>query len=323
MLIFRAACAFALSSFAPAAQADHTLSDGTEVAPLEMFQECDVCPEMIVLPLGEFMMGGPPGESKQNVKFDEAGNWIPVTPDNPYIAFHEAPVHKVTVDLPVAMGRNEITHDQWMACVQDGGCGGYEPQDFIRLPKSKRAKVRGNHPVITVSYLDAVAYTNWLNSKVGMDVYRLPTEAEWEYAARAGTQTPFAQGEEVTTDQVNFLGSATEIMLGEERPDLVSRGTPVPVDQLDAANAWGLRHMSGNVVELTMSCWTDTYAGWETSSRYLEMAVTTPCEKIMSRGGAYPFAMDASRLANRGRGFRDTRSTVAGFRVLRELKQAP
>ncbi len=311
---------FLLSAITTPAQAQYRIADGTQVNDLEMFQECDVCPEMIVLPLGEFQMGGPPGESKQNVKFDEAGNWILVTPDDPYIAFHEGPVHSVTIDLPVAMGRNEVTYDEWMACVNDGGCGGYEPEDFIRLPKSQRAKVIGKHPVITVSNLDAALYTDWLNSKVGADVYRLPTEAEWEYAARAGTQTPFAQGEEVTTDQVNFLGSATEIMLGEEFPDLVSRGKPVPVDTLDAANAWGLRHMSGNVVERTISCWTDTYEGWQTSSLYLEKAREPNCERRVTRGGAYPAAMDSSRVAGRGSGLEDTRTSVSGFRVLRDLK---
>ncbi len=320
MIIGRFIFLLALLTYAPVANAQFVLSDGVEVAPLEIFQECDVCPEMIALPLGEFLMGGPPGESKLHYNFDKEGNWIRTTPELSYSSIHEGPVHKVTIDLPVAMGRNEITYDQWMACVDDGGCGGYEPEDFIRLPKSQRAKVIGNHPVIMISYLDAVSYTDWLNSKVGKDVYRLPTEAEWEYAARAGTQTPFAQGEEVTTDQVNFLGSATEIMLGEERPDLVSRGVPVPVDLLDAANAWGLRHMSGNVVEVTMSCRTDQYAGWETSNLYLEKALEPNCERRVTRGGAYYAAMDASRVAGRGSGLESSRTAGAGFRVLREFK---
>ena len=307
------------SALGTASNAQYVLADGTEIAPLEMFQECDVCPEMIALPLGEFMMGGPPGESRRNGHYDRNGKWHPATPDNPYIAFQEGPVHEVTIDIPFAMGRNEITYDQWMACVNDGGCGGYEPQDYVVKFKAPNAKIIGKHPVITVSYLDALGYTDWLNSKVGMDVYRLPTEAEWEYAARAGTQTPYAQGEEVTTDQVNFLGSATEIMLGEERPDLVSRGKPVPVDELDAANAWGLRHMSGNVAEETMSCWSDTYAGWETSSLYLKKAREPGCEWRVTRGGAYPAAMDYSRVANRGSGLEDSRSRVSGFRVLRDF----
>lgn len=256
-MVKRFACFWMFSAFASAVQADQVLVECTEVAPLEMFQECDVCPEMIALLLGEFLMGAPPGKPKRTCKFNDAGKWVPVTPGDLYIAFHEGTVHEVTIDLPVPMGRNEITYAQWMACVNDGGCESYEPQDYVRNANSPRTKVIGNHPVITVSYLDAVSYTDWLNSNVGKDVYRLPTEAEWEYAARAGTQTPFAQGEEVNTDQVNFLGSVTETVSGEKRPDLMSRGTPVPVDALDAANAWGLRHMSGNVLEITMSCWTD------------------------------------------------------------------
>lgn len=315
-----AALVGALQVFAPPVAADYLLTDGTTVEPLEIFQECDICPEMIALPLGEFLMGGPPGESKNNIHWD-VGNIRPVTPDDPYIAFQEGPVHPVLIDIPVAMGRNEVTYDEWMACVEDGGCGGYVPQDYVLQANAPRAKIVGKHPVITVSYDDALAYTEWLNSRVGAEVYRLPTEAEWEYAARAGTQTPFAQGEEITTDQANFLGSATEIMLGEKRPDLVSRGKPVPVDELSAANDWGLRHMSGNVAEQTMSCWTETYDGWETSSLYLQKTRSTDCERLVTRGGAYPTAMDISRVAGRGSSLPNSRSSVAGFRILRELNK--
>ncbi len=274
---------------------------------------------MIVLPLGEFLMGGPPGESRLHIHL-EPGNIRPVTPNDPYVAKQEGPVHPVSIDIPVAMGRNEITHDQWMACVNDGGCGGHILRDCILQKNGPCAKVVGNHPVVDVSYLDAVSYTQWLNEKVGANVYRLPTEAEWEYAARAGTQTPFAQGEEVTSDQANFNGQATQEMLGENRPELVTRGKPVQVDQLEAANAWGLRHMSGNISEQTMSCWTDTYAEWETSSLYLEMALLPGCERSVVRGGAYWTAMDFSRVAVRGGSNGSSRLTTSGFRVLREMQ---
>ncbi len=307
-----------LCALAVTVKAQYLLEDGSEVSDLEMFQECDVCPEMIVLPLGEFTMGGPPGESRENVHWGE-GEIRYVTPEDPYIAYHEGPLHRVEINIPVAMGKNEVTYDQWMACVQDGGCGGYIPQDYVLQENAPRAIIRGKHPVITVSYEDALTYTEWLNKKVGADVYRLPTEAEWEYAARSGTQTPFAQGEEVTTDQVNFLGSATEIMLNEKRPDLISRGKPVPVDEMDAANGWGLRHMSGNVVEQTMSCWTERHEGWRTSSEHLKHALNPFCERRVAKGGAYPAGMDYSRLGARAGPDPSSRSSVAGFRVLREL----
>ncbi|WP_170752469.1 formylglycine-generating enzyme family protein [Ruegeria lacuscaerulensis] len=310
--------AFSLSILALPAQAQYVLSDGTEVAPLEMFQECDVCPEMIVLPLGEFLMGGPPGESRLNIHLGaNPMRWA--TPEDPYIAYHEGPVHPVKIDMPIAIGRNEVTHEQWMACVNDGGCGGHVPRDCILQRDAACVDVRGNYPVVDVSYSDGVAYTKWLNDKIGADVYRLPKEAEWEYAARAGTQTPFAQGEEVTTDQVNFHGKPTEEMLGVKRPELARRGHPVRVDDLDAANAWGLRHMSGNVVERTMSCWTSTHIGSATVSDYLRHAMLPACTDRVGRGGAYWTAMDFSRVASRGRVDEDARLMAAGFRVLRDF----
>jgi formylglycine-generating enzyme required for sulfatase activity len=172
-----AAFAGALQVFAAPVAAEYLLADGSEVAPLEMFQECGVCPEMIVLPLGEFLMGGPPGESKRNFHLDASGR-RPATPDDPYIAYHEGPVHLVEVDIPIAVGRNEVTRDEWMACVDDGGCGGYQPEDFVIGNNFERIELTGTHPVNDVSFLDAVSYTNWLNEKIGTNAYRLPTEAE-------------------------------------------------------------------------------------------------------------------------------------------------
>jgi formylglycine-generating enzyme required for sulfatase activity len=309
--------------FGFAASAEGLDIDPNGLSPLAVFQECEVCPEMIVLPLGQFVMGGPPGESRLNIHWD-AGNVRPVTPEDPYIAEQEGPLHVVTIDLPIAMGRNEVTFGEWNACVADGGCGGYTPPTFMLASSTgeapKRIELSGRHPVAEVSYDDIQLYLAWLNGKVGANVYRLPTEAEWEYAARAGTQTPFAQGEEITTDQANFLGHGTEIMLGQDRPDLVSRGHPVLVDELDAANQWGLRHMSGNVIEITQSCWTDRHTDWPTSRIYLEMSLTTPCRRV-TKGGAYMAAMDYSRLAVRGRASMDSRSAVLGFRVVRDNEQ--
>lgn len=126
--------------------------------PLEALQEYGVCPEMIALPLGEFIMGGPPGESKQNFHWDEKGFRL-ATPEGPYISFHEGPVHPVTVDIPIAMGRNEVTYGERTACVDDGGCNGHMPQNYVLVADKPRAKLTARHPVIDVSYLDAVSYT--------------------------------------------------------------------------------------------------------------------------------------------------------------------
>lgn len=296
-------------------------TDPSKLDPLTTFQECSVCPEMIVMPMGVFVMGGPPGESRRRIHW-EPGNIRRATPEDPFISEQEGPLHSVAIDLPIAMGRNEVTFGEWNACVADGGCGGYSPPSFMFAARPgnepERVEFSDRHPVLLVSYNDIQLYLEWLNGKVGADVYRLPTEAEWEYAARAGTQTPFAQGEVVNTDQVNFRGDVTEELLDQDRPDLVSRGYPVSVDDLDAANQWGLRHMSGNLIERTMSCWTDTHMDWPTSSIYLQMGQDTACRRV-AKGGDYAASMDYSRVAVRGRGSEDRRSEAVGFRIVREL----
>ena len=291
-------------------------------APLDIFQECDECPEMIELPLGDFLMGGPVGDSRSDLnRTDGKPLNAPFDPED--LGGDERPLHQVTIDIPIAIGRNEITHDQWMACVNDGGCGGHIPDDTTYRNPARfeefKVVVRGSHPVIDVSYLDALSYTAWLNGKVGADVYRLPTEGEWEYAARAGTQTRFAQGDELSLSQANFHQSEEWEQAQDDYPNVKVKGAPVPVEELDAANNWGVRHMSGNVVEMTASCWTDTYAGWPTSTEYLVQSKDVDCGIRVTRGGGYSISTEFLRVASRGGRTVERRSRYTGFRVVREL----
>ena len=167
-----------------------------------VFRDCDQCPEMVVVLAGEFVMGSPPGEAgRMNT---------------------EGPQHAVTIAAPFAAGKYEVTFEEWDACVADGGCDGYRPDDA--------GWGRGRRPVINVSWRDAEAYAAWLSSKTGHD-YRLPSEAEWEYAARAGTTTPFWTGQTISDTQANFsLRQSAEV------------GAYPP-------NPWGLHEMNGNVAE--------------------------------------------------------------------------
>lgn len=293
-------------------------ANGRVVKPLERFRECDVCPEMIVMPTGSFMMGAIPGESRNRFTFYGKDAKIGMRgPDEINIMPSEHPRHQVVMDIPFAIARNETTYSEWMACVQEGGCS-HTPEHIV-LTLNGYVSLGPQHPVINISYIDALEYVAWLNELVGADVYRLPTEAEWEYAARAGTQTRFAQGDELTAKQANFSRDATEHLRQSPMPELVNLYKPVPVDELDAENAWGLRHMSGNVGELTLSCWSEEHLGLESDSAYLQLSKTqTSCRRV-EKGGAFSSAMDSVRLANRYRPLETYRANNLGFRIIREL----
>lgn len=231
------------------------------------------------------------------------------------------------MDIPYAISRNETTRAEWMACVEDGGCT-YVPDHWVLQPSGEHAPLGPDHPVINVSYLDVQEYVAWLNAQVGAEVYRLPTEAEWEYAARAGTQARFAQGDDLTADQANFSRKGTEsLRRGTPMHNLIDRWIPVTVNELDAANGWGVRHMSGNLEELTLSCWTDQHLGLVTDRAYLENSPPSQgsCKwnRRVSKGGGYHYAMDYLRPAGRMRPLEASRFNDLGFRVVRELGIGP
>ncbi|MDQ1850578.1 formylglycine-generating enzyme family protein [Gemmobacter fulvus] len=274
---------------------------------------------MIVTPPGEFMMGAIPGESRN--PFDFYGVDASMRrrePEEMNIIPSEHPRHRVFMDIPYAMSRNEITRAEWMACVDAKGCS-YIPDHRV-LTFEGYLELGPQHPVVNVSWRDAQTYVTWLNSLIGEPVYRLPTEAEWEYAARAGTTTSFAQGETLSQKQANFSRRATENILDLKMPELRDPLGPVPVDELDAANAWGFRHMSGNVFELTLSCWSETHLGLPSASAYLKHAEgSRACSIRVAKGGAFTMAMDSLRLAQRIRPKENARNSDTGLRIIRTL----
>jgi len=176
-------------------------------------QPCPECPEMVVVPAGSFTMGSPPGEEGRS--------------DN------EGPQRQVRIERPFAVGRYEATLAEWDACVTDGGCM-HNPKDY--------GWGRGNRPVVDVSWDDIVKeYLPWLSRRTGK-AYRLLTESEWEYGARAGKGTPFWWGSSISTSQANYGGA----YVGDPTGDY--RAKTVPVDSF-AANPWGLYNVHGNVWE--------------------------------------------------------------------------
>ena len=248
-----------------------------------VFQDCDNCPKIVALPAGSFMMGSLTGEEGRE---DD-----------------EDPVHKVTINYPFAAGVYEVTYNEWDYCVQQGGCGKYRPDDAGWGP--------GDRPVINVSWNDAQAYVQWLSKETGKP-YRLLSEAEWEYAARAGTTTPFHFGDTISTDQANYDGSSAydSGKKGKYRKQTVHVGS-------FSANNFGLHDMHGNVWEWVEDCWHDNYINAPTDGS--PWVVRGNCNKRVIRGGSWDRKPSSLRSANRGDYDSNGRNSTFGFRVAREL----
>ena len=252
--------------------------------PNDSFKECSACPVMTVIAPGKFMMGSP------NTELGRAGS--------------EGPQHQVTIGHRFAFGRFSVTFDDWDACVADGNCSGYSPAD--------QGWGRGKRPVVNVSWNEANVYLAWLSHKTGR-TYRLPTEAEREYAARAGTTTPFWWGSSITTEQANYNGN---FAYGDGGVRGEMRGQSVPVDSF-LPNPWGLFQMHGNVSEWTQDCWNDNYY---TDPPTDGSAWTNPdCKLRVRRGGSIGSPPQVLRSAARLSGPQANGQPFIGLRLVRPL----
>ena len=240
--------------------------------PFTSFRDCaqEICPEMVLLPAGRFMMGSPS---------DEEGRW-----DD-----RESPHHEVTISEPFALGKTEVTFEDYDRFAEASG----------REKPDDRGWGRGQRPVINVSWKDASDYCSWLGAG-----YRLPTEAEWEYAARAGTTTPFSFGETITPDQVNFNGRYPygDAAVGFYRGKTVDAGS-LP------ANSWGLHEMHGNVWEWV----SDWYGDYSAAAVTDPQGPTTGTVRVVRGGSWFNVARDV-RSAYRSRFEPGVRYDVLGFR---------
>ncbi len=248
-------------------------------SPGQAFRDCPECPLMVVVPSGSFRMGC------------LSNNWD-CFPD-------EFPAHAVTIAQPFAMGAHEVTFAQWEACVAGGGCGGHQPDD--------RGWGRGDRPVIDVSWEDARAYASWLSSRTGHG-YRLPSESEWEYAARSGTVTKHWWGDEIGVNRANCAGCGSQW----------DGQSTAPVGSF-AASPWGLHDMHGNVWEWVEDCWNGDYEGAPSDG-----SAWNPgnCNLRVVRGGSWADSLSPWNLrsADRNWGIPGSRSyIIVGFRVARTL----
>jgi formylglycine-generating enzyme required for sulfatase activity len=251
--------------------------------PKDSFKDCPECPEMVVVPAGEFIMGSPTGEAER--------------------IYDEGPQHKVTIAKPLAVGKFEVTFAEWDACAMTNGC--------IHYPRDE-GWGRGTRPVIHVSWDDITKdYLLWFKRKTGK-TYRLLTEAEWEYAARAGTTTPFSTGRTITTDQANFDGRFT--YGGSDKG--VYRNKTIEVGSLNKPNAFGIHDMHGNVWEWVADCYHDSHQGAPTNGAFRD---TGGCSHRVARGGSWSSDPRYLRAAHRQRSNPGGRYYSFGFRLARTL----
>jgi len=258
----------------PASPAEDNYRQASSTAPLgpqagETMRDCDQCPEMIVIGGGLFSMGSPASEAGRGRD--------------------EGPQREVAIS-PFAIGKYEITFAQWDACLAGGGCNGYSPPD--------RGWGRGDRPVTDISWDDAQAYLDWLNRQVGGLRYRLATEAEWEYAARAGQTEAYAYGPRVTATQATYRARQT---------------TPVGAHD---ANAFGLFDMHGNVGEWVEDCYA---ANYELAPIDGGAVQSDDCNRRVYRGGGYADQAQVLRAAARRAAAPAYRQRGVGFRVARTL----
>jgi formylglycine-generating enzyme required for sulfatase activity len=245
-------------------------ASGLSPEPGELLRDCPECPEMVVVPPGDFEMGS---------------RDIPL----------EKPPHRVAIAKSFAIGRREIIFREWDACVAAGGC---------KAAEDDHGWGRGDQPVLNISWDDAKAFVIWLSKKTGRS-YRLPSEAEWEYAARAGTTTKYWWGRDVGKGNANCEDCGTAplrkaLPTGSFRP-----------------NGFGLYDTSGNVYEWVEDCWNDDYTKAPTDGA---VRTSGQCQQRVLRGGSFANKSSAATSSARFRYDQDVRYYANGFRIVRDLQ---
>ncbi|MEO8307661.1 MAG: formylglycine-generating enzyme family protein [Pseudomonadota bacterium] len=292
-------------------QSAHAASHG------KSFRDCTVCPEMVVVPSGTFVMGSPATERGRDKDEDQ---------------------HRVTIGYPFAVSKFPITWDEFEACARDGMCDGQAVETALRTPMTPPPRPattgeqaaapasrpppyadhgRGNRPVVGVSWWDAQVFVGWLNKKSGKDRYRLLSEAEFEYAARSGTTTALWWGDEPSHDYANYgmddgagLGGAVggrDIWLNDTSP--VGSFPP---------NAFGLYDMYGNIYQWIEDCYESDSTKLPTDGSAVKNG---NCATRGFRSNSFESNPHTMRSANRAYPYApDTRGrNYLGFRVAKTL----
>lgn len=310
---------FAVSLHAQAQPASHQAGS--------VFSDCPECPAMVVVPPGSFLMGS---EYVEPAIPGDVGN---VQQEDRY----EGPVRQVTIGRPFALGETQVTVTQFATFVAETGhetlpaCRYSHPalgwqgpvEGFSWREAAPGRLAMQDQPVGCVSWLDAKAYTAWLAERTGKP-YRLPSEAEWEYAARAGrAETLFAWGDDPdeacehgnVRDRYGSGGDPERLRTGADCYDNWAQVAPVRQFQ---ANPFGLYDMTGNVWEWVEDCYRMPYPE-DAPADGTPYQVDGPCDRRGTRGGSWSSSIDRQRPTFRGRDPESLTTWIFGFRVARDL----
>jgi formylglycine-generating enzyme required for sulfatase activity len=259
-----------------------------DLAPGKLFRDCTGCPAMMVVPAGAFWQGS--------------------ADDDSAAAANEKPRRLVQIARPFAVGIHEVTFGQWELCAAEGGCPP-RPED--------NGWGRDDRPVIMVSWNDAQQFVNWLSNKTGQD-YRLPSESEWEYFARAGEEAQWLGGApQSLCAHANIAGAESGLRWQLEAcSDARETGT-LPAGSLQP-NGFGLYDVIGNVAEWTADCMSLSYLDAPTDGSAWTRGI---CSSHMTRGGSWLTGGRESRLAARFSLSNADRNDFTGFRVVRTVPE--
>ena len=258
-------------------------------------------PQLVLIPTGRFQMGSPEHERQQAIAAGTPKAWLE----------RETPQHWVGIERPIALGRFPVTVGEWRQFVL---ATGWQPSGEVHWAAPGFVQT-DEHPAVGVTWHDAQRYVAWLSERTGQ-MYRLPSEAEWEYCCRAGTRTAFSGGDSIDTDQANFDGNFGY----HASPSGVFRRGTTPVWTFPP-NPWGLFDMHGNVWEWVQDAVHENYvsapndgSAWESGG---------DAGRRILRGGSWQYAPRYLRSALRNGYAAGLSNDIVGFRVVRELADAP